>query len=92
MAGEIDVAIVGHDAKLVFLGDHIVLRVADYLTAVAIMRTTTPDLIPLGKLLAFSETGLKVHVGNRKPMEIFPNPSRIARWLSPKIRELVSGD
>ena len=42
MAGEIDVAIVGHNAKLVFLGDHVVFRCTDYLSAVAFMRTPTP--------------------------------------------------
>ncbi len=92
MAGEIDVAIVGHNGKLVFLGDHVVFRCTDYLSAVAFMRTPTPNLRPLGKLMAFSETGLKVHIGNRRPIEIFPNPNRIARWLSPKIREILSGD
>ena len=92
MAGEIDIAIVGHDAKLVFSGDHVEFRVADYLSAVAFMRTPTPNLKPLGKLMAFSETGLKVHIGNRKPIEILPNPNRIARWLIPKIREIASGN
>ncbi|MDG1512526.1 MAG: hypothetical protein P8R31_12575 [Mariniblastus sp.] len=89
MVGEIDIAVVGHDAKLVFLGDHIVFRVTDYLSAVAFMRTPMPDLKPLGKLMAFSETGLKVHIGKRKPIEILPKPSRIARLLSPKVREIA---
>jgi hypothetical protein len=44
MAGEIDIAVVGHDAKLVFLGDHIVFRISDYLSAVAFMRAPMPDL------------------------------------------------
>jgi hypothetical protein len=89
MAGEIVLAIAGRTAKLVFLGDHIVLSVGDYLTAVAFSRFPSPNLSRLGRLLAFSEIGLQVQVGNRKPVEIYPNPSRSARWLSPKIRELA---
>jgi hypothetical protein len=92
MAGEIDVAIAGHVAKLMFFGDRIVLRFADYRSAVALMRIPTPDLKILGKLLAFSNIGLMAHVGNRKPREIFPNPSRITRWLSPKVRAIIGSN
>jgi hypothetical protein len=91
MAGEIDVTIVGHAAKLIFQGDHIVLRCADVRTAFAIMKAPTPDVKPLGKLLSFSEIGLVAHVGKRKPFEIFPNPGRVTRWLSPKVREMNRG-
>lgn len=89
MAGELELAVVGRTARLNFLSDHIVLHIADYRSAAAIMRVPTPDLGPLGKLLNFSEMKILAQVGKRKPMEIFPNPGRIARWLSPKVRELT---
>jgi len=88
MVGEIDVKIVGHAAKLIFQGDHIVIRFSDVRTAFAIVRAPTPNLKPLGNLLTFSKIGLVAHVGKRKRFEIFPNPSRVARWLSPKVREM----
>lgn len=88
MAGELGLAVAGRTARLNFLSDHIVLQIADYRSAAAIMRVPTPDLGPLGKLLNFSEMRILAQVGKRKPMEIYPNPARFARWLSPKIREL----
>merc|ERR1712188_9439 len=88
MAGELDVTIVGHAARLIFQSDHITLRCADVRTAFAIARAPTPNLGPLGKLLTFSELRVLASVGNTKPFEIFPNPSRVIRWLSPRVREL----
>lgn len=90
MAGEIDVTIVGHAAKLIFQDDHIILRCADVRTAFAIMRSSTPSLKPLRGLLKFSKIGLLARVGEWKPIEIFPGPSRVALWLIPKVRELNS--
>ena len=40
MAGEIDVAIAGHVAQLMFLGDRIVLRFEDYRSAVCLLYTS----------------------------------------------------
>ena len=92
MAGEIDLANAGRSAKLVFLGDHIVLSVGDYKSAVAFSRAPTPNLERLGNLLSFSIIGLHVQIGNRKPVEIHPNPTRLARWFSSKVRELAGSN
>lgn len=92
MAGELEIAVVGRTARLNFLSDHIVLQIADYRSAAAIIRVPTPDLGPLGKLLNFSEMKILAQVGKRKPIDIFPKPARIARWLSPKVRELNGTD
>ncbi|MDG2015308.1 MAG: hypothetical protein P8J33_17510, partial [Pirellulaceae bacterium] len=86
MAGEIDVTIVGHAARLMFQGDRIVLCCNDLKSTVGIMRAPTPDLKPLGKLFSFSEIAFDVQIGDRKPLEIFPEPGRLARWFSPKVR------
>ena len=88
MAGEIDVTIVGRAAKLIFQGDHIVLRCTDVRTAFAIMKAPTPNLEPLGNLLTVSKIGLMACVGEGKPFQIFPGASRVARWISSKVREL----
>lgn len=90
MAGEIDVTIVGHVAKLMFQGDRIALCCADLRTALAILKVPTPNMKLLGKLLLFSEISLFAQVGKRKPLEIFPKPGRVARWLSPQIRDMMS--
>ena len=89
MAGELELAVAGRTARLNFLSDHIVLQIADYRSAAALVRVPTPDLGPLGKLLNFSEMKVLAQVGKRKPIEIFPDPGRLARWLSPKVRELT---
>ena len=89
MAGELELAVAGRTARLNFLSDHIVLQIADYRSAAALVRVPTPDLGLLGKLLNFSEMKVLAQVGKRKPIEIFPDPGRIARWLSPKVRELT---
>ena len=87
MAGEIDVTIVGRAAKLI-QGDHIVLRCTDVRTALEIMKDPSPNLKPLGNLLTFSKTVLMACVGEVKPFQICPGPSRVARWISPKVRDL----
>lgn len=89
MVGELDVAIAGHRATIVFLSEQILFRFVDYKTARAIVNRPLPSLRPLGKLLSFSEIELKAQVGNRKPIELFPQPNWIVRWLSPTIRQLV---
>jgi hypothetical protein len=89
MVGVLDVTIAGHKVKIEFLGDYILFQFADYSTARSIMNQPTPSLKPIGKLLSFSQIGLKARVGRRKPIELFPQPSWIVRWLSPSIREMI---
>ena len=89
MVGELDVAIAGQEATILFLKDHVVLRFADYRSALAIVNHAMPSPEPIGKLLSFSEIGLRAQVGIRQPIELFPQPSLIVRWLSPAVREMV---
>lgn len=89
MVGELNVAIADHKATIEFLSEQILFRFSDYKTARAIVIRPLPSLRPIGKLLSFSEIVLKAQVGKRKPIELFPQPSWIVRWLSPAIREMV---
>jgi hypothetical protein len=91
MVGELDVAIADQKATIEFLGDHVLFRFADYKTARAVVGQPMPSLKPVGRLLSWSEIGLKAKIGNRKAIELYPSPSWIVRWLSPSIREMVGG-
>ncbi len=89
MVGELDVAIADQNATIEFLRDHVLFRFADYRTARAVLGQPMPSLEPIGKMLSWSKIGLKSQVGKRKPIELFPEPSWIVRWLSPAVREMV---
>ncbi len=89
MAGELAVAIAGQEATVLFLNDQIVLRVSDFRSALAIVNRAMPNPEPIGKLLLFSQIGLKAQVGQRRSFELFPQPSVIVRLLSPLIRKMV---
>ena len=92
MVGVLDVAIADQKAKIEFLENHILFRFADYSTARAIMSQPMPSLDLIGRLLAFSEIGLKAKVGKRKPVELFPKPSWVVRWLSPAVRDMIQSN
>ena len=89
MVGELDVAIADQKATIEFLSDHVLFRFANYKTARAVVGQPMPSLGPIGKLLKWSEFGLKAQVGKRKPIELFPQPSWIVCWLSPAVREMI---
>ena len=90
MVGELDVAIAGQKATVHFLNDHVLLSFSDYKTAREIMKTPMPDLTLAGRLLSFSEIGLRTRIGRRKPFELFPQPSWIVRLLSPAVRGIFA--
>lgn len=89
MVGELDVAIAGQEATIHFLNDQVLLRFADYRSALAIVNQAMPNPKLVGKLLSFIEIGLRAQVGKRRPIELFPQPSLIVRWFSPAVREMV---
>ena len=89
MVGEVNVAIAGQNATIQFLNDQIVLEISDYKTAWKIMKTPMPNLSLAARLLSFSEIGLMTRIGNRKPVELFPEPSWIVRLLSPSITGML---
>lgn len=89
MVGELAVAIADQHATIEFLGDHILFRFDDYRTARAIVSQPLPSLGPIGRLMSWSDTGLKAQIGKRKPIELFPRPSWIVRWLSSAVREML---
>ncbi len=89
MVGELDVAIADQKATIEFLSDHALFRFADYKTARTVVGQPMPSLGPIAKLLQWSEIGLKAQIGKRKPIELFPQPSWMVRWLSPAVREMI---
>jgi hypothetical protein len=89
MVGELELAIADQTATIEFVSDHVLVRFADYKTARTMVSKPMPSLNLVGQLLGFSNIGLKAQVGSRKPIELFPQPSWLVRWLSPTIREMV---
>ena len=89
MVGELDVEIADQKATIEFLNDHVLFRFADYKTARAVVGRPLPSLVRIGRLLTWSEIGLKAQIGRRKPIELFPEPGWIVRWLSPAVREMT---
>lgn len=89
MAGELDVVLAGRRAKIEFLGDEIIFRVADYRTAMAFLQRPLPPSGIVGKILTHGQMELKARVGNRKPVRLFPDPGWILRLLSPSVRAMV---
>ena len=89
MVGELHVAIADQEATILFLDDRVVLRFAGYKSALAIAKFALPSPARFGKLLSFSEIGLRAQVGKRRSIELFPSPSFIVRWLSRPVREMV---
>ena len=89
MVGELDVAIADQEATILFLNDRVIFRFASYTSALGMVNHAVPNPTSIGKLLSFSEISLSAQVGKRRPIELFPNPSIIVRWLSPPVREMV---
>jgi len=89
MVGELEVAIVDRKMTIDLLGDQILLRFPDYASVRAVMKQPFPSLGLAGKLLSFSQIGLQVEVGKRKPIELFPRPSWITKLLSSDVREML---
>lgn len=92
MVGELDIAIADQSATILCLSDHVVLRVADYRSALTIVNHAMPGAGQIGKLLSFNEIGLSAQLGKWQPIELFPQPSLIVRWLIPAVRELVHAE
>lgn len=90
MVGELDVAIADQKATVVFQNDQIVFCFSDFKTVRRFVNRPLPNLRPVGKLLAFTEIALKLQVGKRKPIALFPRPNWVVRWLSRAIREMNS--
>lgn len=88
MAGHLDVVVGGRKGMLWFREDHVVLQVADYRSALGLLKLAMPVLDPVGKLLSFSQIGLRVAAGQRRPVELFPRPSWVVRRLVPAVRRL----
>ncbi|QEG21045.1 hypothetical protein [Mariniblastus fucicola] len=88
MVGELDVAIADQRTTFEFLGEEILIRFRDYRSALAFARMPIPNSVPAGRLLAFGELRLKAQVGQRTPIDLFPHPNWLVRWLSPTIRGL----
>jgi hypothetical protein len=89
MVGELDVASAGQTATIEFLRDRILLHFADYASARAISGCILPSPAAIGRLLSFGDIGLMAQIGNRKSVQLFPQPSWIVRLLSPAIREMA---
>ena len=89
MVGGMDLETAGQNLTVKFLGEEILLCFGDLKAAREIIGQPMPSLRLIGKLLSFSELRLKAKVGERKPIELFPEPSWVVRLLSPAIREMV---
>ena len=89
MVGELDVAIADRKMTIEFLGDQIMLCFPDYASARAVMGQPLPSLSPVGKLLSFSQIGLRAKVGKRHAIELFLRPSWFTKLLSPAVREML---
>lgn len=89
MVGELDLLIAGQRASIEFLNDHAVVCFPSYASAFRVTRSPLPDLGLVGRLLKFGEIGLKARVGQKEPIELFPKPNLVVRWLSPAIRTLI---
>jgi hypothetical protein len=90
MAGELDVAIAGQRATILFLNDDVVFRFANFFSARQISKQSVPNPGSIGRFLDAGGISLKGQIGSGKPFELFPRPSFIIRWLSPTLRNLLS--
>lgn len=90
MVGELEASIADHPLTIEFLGDSILFKIESLRTAAAIARIPSPDLTPLGRLLAFGQIKLEAKLGSRGPIELFPQPGWIVRILAPRFRDMAS--
>jgi hypothetical protein len=90
MVGELDVSIADQPLTIEFLGDTILFKMKSLRSAAAVARIPSPDLKPLGKLLAFGQMKVAAKVGDRRPIELFPQPGWLVKIIAPRFRDMAS--
>jgi len=91
MVGELHVAIAGQNVTAISLSDHVLLRIPNFRSALALRNRPIQGLDSIGKLLSIRQLRLKLQIGQRKVTDLFPQPGWFLRLLSPTVREIVRG-
>lgn len=89
MVGELDVSVADQETKVLFMEDHIIFRFTNYRSAWSTVNQAVLCTGFIGKFLSFSKIGLMAQFGKRHPIELFPQPGWILRWLSPAVRKMI---
>ena len=89
LAGTVFLTVSGHETTLDFQGRELILKVSSLRSALAVARMDFPLAGMLGTLLRTTRVRVSGKISDRVVGELFPQPGRLVRWLSPTIRQML---